>query len=118
MELALVTLLVIFGLCFTLLTVTELGNALNKRVLEDATERVDLSRIGDLFLSLCSSGRYDSFIPSAYSDRYFIEKSRSEERYYQMKVYSLSEHNLLLCVRCDSDGRVLEFSSFDRSSED
>ena len=112
MELALVTLLVIFGLCLTMLTVAELGAALNKRITTEAEDRVALSRIGDIFIDSCATGRYDLFIPSAYADDYAVEKAILPDGTYLMTVSSLTDGELLLRVRCDAQGRVLEFTRY------
>ena len=112
MELALVTLLVIFGLCLTMLTVAELGAALNKRITTEAEDRVAIARIGDGFITCCATGQYDNFIPSAYADDYLVEKAELPDGTYQMTVSALTDGELLLRVRCSAQGRVLEFTRY------
>ena len=53
---AIVTLLVIFALCSILLTVTELGVAHNRTIVESVYSRADVNRIADEFAILVRDG--------------------------------------------------------------
>ena len=55
-EMAIVTLLVIFALCSILLTVTELGVAHNRTIVESVYSRADVNRIADEFAILVRGG--------------------------------------------------------------
>ena len=122
LELALITLLVIFGLCLILLTVAELSASLNKKMVTDVTNRVDVARIGDIFVRLCradSSGRnnYDLFIPSSYK-QYKVEKfvyTVEDHTRYAMTARDLNSNKMVLCVVCDDQGNILRFT---KSAED
>lgn len=85
-ELAVVTMLVIFGLCMILLTVTEMTALSNKRAAATYQERIALDTIGDDYLA------------SRRSRTQFYINRYSETAYYPM-VFTLSQSgNELLVV--------------------
>ena len=116
MEMALVTMLVLFGLSMVLLTVAELGNVLNRRILTDATGRIGVSRIGDTFVRNCKSGDYDLFDTDSddYEDYLIVKEDLSDEsaERYALTITSKEHSKTLLYVVCDGDGNILRWTNY------
>lgn len=111
-ELAIVTLLVIFALCSILLTVAELSVYTNKRIATKASERAELSQAADdLILALRGLAPTDNIeervaaIEDKYKDRFIFDKdgfaeditytiSDSESRDPMMKLVFDTSGNL------------------------
>lgn len=109
MEMAIITLLEIFGFCLILLTVAEMTASLNRQVTEETQKRADIEQIGDQFVNYCRDGKYDLFSDNMYA-HYTISKNRfvsgSVVR-YAVTIRSKDDLNKVLCIFCDEEGNIL-----------
>lgn len=120
MEMAIITLLEIFGFCLILLTVAEMTASVNRQITDETQKRTDIEQIGDLFVQYCMKGQYDSFSDNMYA-HYSISKNRfvsgSVVR-YAVTIRSKDDFNKVLCIFCDENGNILRRTnhvmSFDR----
>ena len=109
MELALITLLDIFFLCFMLLSVAEVSSAYRTKISKEINGRTDIWQIGDLFVLECSEGNYSGFAEQEFGDFTARPDTFTDESgtYYSVAV-SRSDgkaESLYLC--CDGEGNVL-----------
>ena len=109
-ELAIVTLLVIFALCSVLLTVAELSVFTNKRISTKTVERSDVSQIAeDFVMAMRTSHGNESVIDSLvakYGERYTITKNNGAWIVYDKTL----EKPVMKLVFNSSNGELIEYN--------
>lgn len=97
LELAIITMLIVFGLCLVLLTVAELSAVRAKRTYINTSERIALDSIGDDFYRACKLN--NAFDVSPYQGEYTPLVENDEGNIRRLLVYRLNKLSTpLLCV--------------------
>ena len=115
MEMAIMTMLEIFALCLIIVTVAELGAALNKRITSKGEERTKISQIADLFVNYCSSYEEGEFnfaeARGDYTAHTGTVTGGTEPRYYlDLRLNKTGE--TVIYVVCDGDGNILRWTNY------
>ena len=117
-ELAIVTLLVIFALCSILLTVAELSVYTNKRIATKASERAELSQAADdLILALRGPAPADvieeriAAIELKYEDRFTFTRELLAENAENLTyiISDLESDDPVMKLVFDATGKLIEF---------
>ena len=109
-ELAIITLLEIFGLCLVLLTLLEFAIIQNNKANDEVIKRTELSLIGDAFVRNCKNGRFNDFDTDSYKDDYAVTKINDQNEYVLI-VRNKDNVTVLLYVVCDKDGNIKRFTN-------
>ncbi len=116
-ELAIVTLLVIFALCSVLLTIAELSIYTNKRISTKVSERADLSQVAeDLILTFKGfSGDDDENLVSSsaflgkYEGEYIFDKDESDDVNLTWIVKKASTDKSVMKLVFNTSGELIEY---------